>query len=401
MINISNPLILFALILVVLSAAGCAGQSDEFDTQPAPVTDDELRNQLDEVLDMTFERRLNTEINGAWQILHGVLAYGKQFRIEHDGKFLPAVDWLIQGGEMKGWDFQSGDKGPKALLQKGSATGQGHDDQWLAVLSQCGLTKDQQFTWGSKTFTIDQWVEQVKWDLPDKEELSWTLIPLSRYVPLRATWKAKNSQEWSLERMMAFEAEQEPHAGACGDTHRLIGMTMALKRYRKQFGDVEKTGHKKCPECGGSGKHSEAGHNGGEVHSCHRCQGSGKVENGWLKAHHRIEQAVEDAKQFQKKSDGSFSANYFREPASSTIDVEKRLGTSGHTLEFLVLTLNDEQLKEPWVTKAVLDLCKYLRKTREQSLECGRLYHAVHSLTLYRERRFGPRTYGKQPSEQE
>ena len=247
--NNSNLLVLLvALFLAVLTAAGCAEPSGGLEIQTAPVDDDELRNQLDEVLDLTFERRLDTKINGAWQILHGVLAYGKQFRMEHDGKFLPVVDWLIQGGEMKGWEFVSGDKGPIAPLQEGSATGQGHDDQWLAVLSQCGLTLDQQFTWGSKTFTIDQWVEQVKWDVPDKEELSWTLIPLSRYVPLDATWKAKNGQSWSLERMMAFEADQETHSGACGDTHRLIGMTMALKRYRKQFGDVEKTGYKKCTE---------------------------------------------------------------------------------------------------------------------------------------------------------
>jgi hypothetical protein len=65
------------------------------------------------------------------------------------------------------------------------------------------------------------------------------------------------------------------------------------------------------------------------------------------------------------------------------------LGATGHTLEFITLAANDQQLREPWVQKAVLHLCGLLSATAELPIECGALYHAAHGLMLYRQRLFG------------
>ena len=56
-----------------------------------------------------------------------------------------------------------------------------------------------------------------------------------------------------------------------------------------------------------------------------------------------------------------------------------------------MMVLSDEQLKEPWVQRAVLHLLDCFEKTQKFDLECGALYHAAHGLDLYRTRRFGPR----------
>ena len=317
---------------------------------------DALREEIDEILDFTLkERELNTHTHAAWQILHGALVYGREFPVRHGSELVSAVDWVLAGGRMKGWQFEPGRFGPRAILEGGSASGQGHDDQWLAVLSQCDLPIDTKMHLFGETPTIRQWVEQVKYDVPLKEEYSWTVIGLSKYLAddLDQTWTARDGETWSLERLVEFEADaaEENLSGApCGGTHRVIGLSMAVARYRKQHPNQELTG-------------------------------------GWLKAQQQIDNAI-DLAFANQNPDGSFSAVYFARPATNP-DVANQLGTSGHVLEFLALTLPKEELDSEPMRRAVDFMCKLFRKTRDQDLECGALYHAAHGLATYRERRWG------------
>jgi hypothetical protein len=57
--------------------------------------------------------------------------------------------------------------------------------------------------------------------------------------------------------------------------------------------------------------------------------------------------------------------------------------------ECLALVLSDEELREPWMTRACWFLLQQLKATADVPLECGGLYHAAHGLKLYRERIFG------------
>ena len=72
------------------------------------------------------------------------------------------------------------------------------------------------------------------------------------------------------------------------------------------------------------------------------------------------------------------------------------MGSAGHVMEFLATALDKEELQQPWVKRAVLDVCKTFRKTKPVDVECGALFHAAHGLVLYREKVFGPRTFGKE-----
>ena len=62
-----------------------------------------------------------------------------------------------------------------------------------------------------------------------------------------------------------------------------------------------------------------------------------------------------------------------------------------------MVALDDQQIQEPWVTRAVLHLLDCFEKTQKFDLECGALYHAAHGLDLYRIRRFGPRSNESAP----
>ncbi len=372
-----------ASVVPALLAGGLACNQSPATSEPAvqvqkPVVaeasasgiDDALRAELDEVLEFTYRTRsLNLKEHAAWQILHGVLAYQQEFLVvNEDGQEVPVVEHLLSGGQMKGWTVEPGvwlDKeqtrrGLRAVLEQGSKTGQGHSDQWLAILAQCGLPPTQKIELRGQEYTLQEMIEQVLWDVPRnmEREYSWTLIGLTTYLPTDYRWTASDEKEWSIEKLVGIEAEQDINTSACGGSHRLIGMAMALNRHLSQ---------------------------------------GGKIEGVWKQADERIQQAIQTARQYQNE-DGSFSPNYFSR-GGRTPDLGQNLGATGHTLEFLTLALNDEQLREPWVQRAAVNMCDLFRKTRKYPLECGALYHAAHGLVLYRQRLFGERTYGRPPSE--
>jgi hypothetical protein len=353
------------LATLLLTVPGCIrAPASQSNLRPAVATEDlpddnALRKEIDEILEFTLrDRELNSNVHAAWQILHGALVYGREFPVRHQKELILAVDWVLAGGRMKGWQFEPGRHGPRAVLEGGSASGQGHDDQWLAVLSQCDLPADTKMKLFGENPTIRDWVEQVKYDAPLKDEYSWTLIGLSKYLAddFEQTWTARDGETWSLERLIESEADaarENLSGAACGGTHRTIGMSMALDRYRRQNPDLE-------------------------------------IAGGWLRAQEQIDRAVEMALAYQNP-DGSFSAAYFARPASNP-DVANQLGTSGHVLEFLALTLPESELASEPMRRAVTFMCKLFRKTRDQDLECGALYHAAHALAIYRQRRWGKPT---------
>ena len=71
------------------------------------------------------------------------------------------------------------------------------------------------------------------------------------------------------------------------------------------------------------------------------------------------------------------------------------MGSAGHVMEFLATAMDKDQLQQPWVKRATLDVCKLFRKTKPVDVECGALFHAAHGLVLYREKAFGPRTFAQ------
>src|SRR5947207_2296311 len=73
-------------------------------SQETPLDESTLCEQLDRASDFAFARRhLNTADHAAWQVVHGLLLYGRDFQIKHDGKLVGALDYLLGGGSLKGW----------------------------------------------------------------------------------------------------------------------------------------------------------------------------------------------------------------------------------------------------------------------------------------------------------
>lgn len=346
-----SGLVLFGFVLSGCNRATAPSEALEL----ALPTDDDLRDRLDRAIAFTASNRhLNTKDQAGWQVVHGILVYGRDYQIYNDGKLVPALDYLLGGGALRGWNMHKGDHGVEAVLEAGSNTGQGHEDQWLGYLSQCGLSPDEPIMVAGQRYAIRDLITQAQWDIYDGMEATWTLMAFSTYLPLDTSWQAKDGSTWNIDRMVRMETEQDLDTSACGGTHRMYGLATAMKRHREAGGKLEDD-----------------------------------AQGTWRRCQDKIDQAIQGAREFQQP-DGSFSTNYFARPASSP-EISKRISTSGHVLEFLMVALDDKQLEEPWVKRAVLHLVECFEKTQNFDLECGALYHAAHGLDLYRLRRFGPR----------
>ncbi len=326
-----------------------------------------LLNRVQKCLDDNLEnRQLSLDTQAAWQIFHGILAYGRDFTIVTPTGRQAAVEFILAGGPVNGFTPRAGDRfevasadgsiessGPRVRrglrfdVDPGSKRGPGHRDQWLAYLTRCDLPLDQEIVTSAGTFEVADWLRQIEWDVPMnfEREYSWTLVALSTYRDTRFRWVARDGNSYSIESLLRSEIDLLSPSSACGGSHRLAAIATLLRR------------------------HQAAGH---------------AVTGVWADAASLTEMAIQQAREFQN-ADGTFSASFFERPDWS-LDLSATLGTSGHVLEFIALAADDETLSEPWVSRAVEAVCDSLERTAHLDLECGALYHALAGLSVYHHR---------------
>lgn len=320
---------------------------------------DSNEQPLDDLVDRTLRenrhhRQLSANLHGGWQVMHGVLAYGRSLEIETSNGTQPAVEYLLSGGELDGFQPVAGDDlgdpprpGLFMEVQPTTKIGQGHYDQWLAVMSQTGLPSDAPIRSDGHTFTMLDWVRQAEHDVPRNfaQEFSWTLIGLTRYRSTAHRWTARDGRSYSIESLLEAELTQSLESSVCGGTHRLIGIAMALDARRNEG----------LP-----------------------------IVGVWADAKQVLARAIVSARENQN-ADGSFSVAYLHRPGLAR-DLGETLGTTGHVLEFLTLTASDQTLRQAWVRRSVRHLCEVLEQCQTIDLECGVLYHALHGLHEYQRR---------------
>ncbi len=324
-------------------------------TQPKPAVD--LKVTIEQTLESNLNQRiLSNDRNGAWQVIHGAVAYGDDLPLDVDGSVVPAVAYLLDGGTLQGWELSigqvlpsTGRQGVIARVESGSFLGQGHSDQWLGYFSQIPLPLDRAVTVEGQKLTLLDWARQAQYDVPNNPylEYSWTLIALTNFFPNEKSWVASDGKSWTLEPLVRFEAQQDLSESACGGMHRLMGLAHAV-RYRNRLQEP--------------------------------------MDQGWGLAKSVVENAIDSARKFQS-SDGSFSTNYTSRPGTSA-DLSNTISATGHTLEFLSYALGSSELEKPWMERAVLRLCAMLKASEKLDMECGGTYHALAGLNLYHKRRF-------------
>jgi hypothetical protein len=325
---------------------------DRSASQSAPLTAEQLalRDQIRQTLAHYYHRPVNARDHSPWEAFHWVIAYNVDAQIYTrgpGGETANAVAWLCYNYPCAGQRLLSLDRGlPVAKYGVGL---EGHPSQFLAILAQSRVMIDYPLRVNGRQFTVADLVESSKLACDSKKELTFQLIALSHYLDLDATWKNRSGQTWSIPRLIREEIASPIRGSACGGTHRLMGLTYCVKK-RQQRGQP--------------------------------------IDGEYLRAKTYVDDYINFTLRMQNP-DGSFSTEWFAGRGARP-DVDRRIQTTGHILEWMVFAANDEQLHDRQIVGAVDYLSKTLLAGKTRDWKIGPLGHAIRSLSLYDRRVFKP-----------
>ncbi len=310
-----------------------------------------LKNRVRTVLKGYYRKALNSKENDPWESMHGMLAYGVHSRI-HDGgpngQLITSVGWLCYNKPCKGQTLLY--VTPSGELRAKYGVGlQGHLGQFLAMLAQCHVSPDYPIHVGDHEFTVNDLIEAEKKTCYPKSELTFKLIALQHYADLNDKWVNDQGIEWDFSRLISEELAQPIRGAACGGTHRLSGLSLVVKA---------------------------------------RLRRGEPLDGEYQRANDFVKKYQQYAFRLQNR-DGSLSTSWFRGTGDED-DINRRIKTSGHILEWLCYSLSDEQLREPQTVRAVTYLANLMYSNYDNEWEIGPRSHATHALLLYDQRVFQP-----------
>ena len=300
----------------------------------------------------TYQRRpMNTSHHSPWEIMHGFVGFGIPTKIRVGGprgELVNAIGWTNSGGRCRGQVMLTlRDGRPHALYGVGL---QGHSAQYLAILAQCRVSAKSPLLLGGKNFTVADLIEDEKLNCRSGTELTFALIGLAHYLPTDAVWRSSDGEMWSLERLMEEELRQPIRTAPCGGTHRLFSLAYGCQRRLKATGQLD---------------------------------GVYKRANTYVREYQSL-----TLRRLQNR-DGSFSTEWFKYPDNREDDIDRKVQTTGHILEWLVASLDQEKLYENRIIAAAEFVATALAREPGRNWKDGPLGHALHSLSIYQERVWG------------
>ncbi|HET6883131.1 MAG TPA: hypothetical protein VFI31_23380 [Pirellulales bacterium] len=329
-----------ACFIVALNAPAVRGESS------APQISDKLANKVHRVLNHYYQRPINTKDQNCWEVMHWIIAYGVKSQLLRGGPGGPHVNsigWLCYGGKCNGQSLVYVDQG-RIAAAKGPRV-QGHHGQFVAILAQAKVMKDYSMQVGQQAFTVADLIETEKLGCQEGMELTFKLIALAHYLDLNETWLNSAGEEWSVSRLVKEEIKAPIVGAACGGTHRLMGLSYAVHERQKRGEPLD-------------GQFARA--------------------DVYVRDFHRYTFS-------QQNGDGSFSTEWFKGPGDRP-DLERRLQTTGHILEWLVYSVPPEMLDDPRLVRAVDYLAGMLLKDSDKEWPIGTLGHGLHALAMFDER---------------
>lgn len=311
--------------------------------KPSP---DKLVELCKSAVDTTSRRLLSTEQHTPWQIMHGLLGLRQQFQILHEGEPISGLDWVAQGQvfDNEFW-FEKTRFGGRAHPYSRPYAFEGHANQFLAILSMCGLDLDHSFGTSDDEITMRDMIRHAQMTVTARDEPTWTLWALSRYLPSTASWRSSAGEPWSIEKLVQIQTAKPMRGAPCGGTHGLFALAHARNVYLR---------------------------------------GGKRLRGIWLQAEYKIRKYINTAR-MQQNSNGTLSSNFFRGREYNP-DFNKRMASAGHILEFLMIALPQKELNQLWVRRAIEATARDLLNNRKAYVKCSPLYHSVNALSIYLDR---------------
>jgi hypothetical protein len=301
-----------------------------------------------ETRDTQRHRLLSTKDHTPWQIMHGVLGLRQDFLISHNGQAVNGLEWIQSGPlfQNESW-FEKTQYGGRAHPFSKPYWFEGHVNQFLAILATCNLPLETTFQTPGGPITMKEMLKNAQMTVNSREEVTWTLWALATYLPSDATWVNAAGEQWSIEKLVQIETGKKVGGptSPCGGTHGLFALARARNVYLR------------------TGK---------------------PLRGAWFEADQKIKKYIEVARVL-RNTDGSLSSGFFKTREFKQ-DFDKRMASEGHLLEFLMMSVSQEQLKEAWIRRAIEATANDLMANRREYVSCSPLYHATNALSIYLDR---------------
>ncbi len=306
----------------------------------------QLQASVRRTLDTYYPKTINVADRSPWSVMHTLIAYGVDTQVYADSKKVNAIGWLCWNQPCYGQRIFYTRNG-KIRTRQGVGV-EGHEGQFLSMLAQSRVKSDYPMKVDGGDFTVMDLVRHEQASCRAGTELTFKLIGLAHYLPSDAKWENDLGEKWDMERLIAEELKQSVIGSACGGTHRLLGYSYAVRK-REQRGEP--------------------------------------MTGQWARAKQYVNDFHDYTFRLQNEN-GSFSANW-SEGRGDWGNIDRRMDTTGHTLEWMAFSLRPEQLKDPRVVKAAAYLSKLMYENRGHEWEIGPRGHALHALAIYNQRMFG------------
>lgn len=314
-----------------------------------------------------------------WYVAHGVMVTGPTLMIEDatSGDEVNAVEHLTREQQIKDRNGKlisspyREDNLPRFPRTDGQFVGEGHPNQFLAVLVGAGVPLSQAVVLdGGATFTLADVLENAKHNVRPSQilveppakgyedhELGWTIGAFADALGTDAKWQNKWHEDVSVEQLVSIAVQRPIGWGSCGGTHELYGLARALRAHRAH--------------------HTE-------------------LTGVWEQLARHLEEAKARARASQH-ADGSFDYQWAQPKEGdppAELGVRAKTHITGHMLEWLVAAATPDEIDAPHLRNAdaFLDTCRF----KEVALEPGRrgtdiisygaLTHAARAMTVYHQK---------------
>jgi len=324
-----------------------AAEPEESDGKPQlSKAQQELRDKIQHCLAVYAPKcELTVADHNCWEVMHTLIGYGVENHVSVGPQRYNAIGYLCYNGKCQGFHlFETA--GGRLRARQGYGV-QGHHGQFLAMLAQHRVSPEYQIKVNGREFTIHNLIEFEKQGCVPKAELTFKLIALVHYLPSDEVWTNRYGQ-WSIPRLIREELAQPVIGSACGGTHRLMGLSYAV-RYRQMRDEP--------------------------------------LEGEWRRAADYLDDYQDYAFSLQNHN-GSFSTRWFEGRADNG-DTQRYQETTGHIVEWLAFSLPEEQLHDPRMVAAVNFLADLMLRNQNYPWTIGPRGHAIRALALYHERAFG------------
>lgn len=281
-----------------------------------------------------------------WAVMHAMLPFGVEGEIVVGNRRVNSIQWMCYNGTCRTQKLFT----PAGKYFRPNVGGgvQGHEGQFLAMLAQSQVSANYPIVVGQSKHTVTDLIRYEMATCKEKAELTFKLIGLSYYIDTEQIWLTDKRNRWNIEKLVQEELAQPINGAACGGTHRLMGLTFAV-RQRKAEGRP--------------------------------------IDGQFARADRYVKEFVDYAWKLQNP-DGSFSTNWF-ESRGHEPNAERKVQTTGHILEWLAFTVPDEDLKSPRFTKSIDFLLTQIWDQRQNKWPIGPRGHATRAIALYHQRTSG------------